>query len=198
MIDKKITTLIGKAIREGKYLNITYQNKSGEITPFWISIQDINEKDELRVNMFNVTKDDPIRDSKIFISAIQTAEILKFSRYDVPEKLIKKLDEDESLQIYEFDRYNNNILNYYLECYKANKDPFLYKAHLIPGVDLTELAKKNPYQLTDEHQKQIIKDIYHNDYNKYYDYELVISEFSIDLPSKGKFCLLYTSPSPRD
>jgi len=191
MIDKKITTLIGKAIREGKYLNITYQNKSGEITPFWISIQDINEKDELRVNMFNVTKDDPIRDSKIFISAIQTAEILKFSRYDVPEKLIKKLDEDESLQIYEFDRYNNNILNYYLECYKANKDPFLYKAHLIPGVDLTELAKKNPYQLTDEHQKQIIKDIYHNDYKKYYDYELVISEFSIDLPSKGKFVIAY-------
>jgi hypothetical protein len=191
MIDKKISTLIGKAIREGKYLNITYKNKSGEITPFWISILDINKKDELRVDMFNVTKDDPIRDAKIFISGIQTAEILKFSHYDVPEKLIKKLDEDESLQIYEFDRYDNNILNYYLECYKANKDPFLYKAHLIPGVDLTELAKKNPYQLTDEQQKQIIKDIYHNDYNKYYDYELAISEFSIDLHSKGKFVIAY-------
>ncbi|WP_339815262.1 AAA domain-containing protein [uncultured Imperialibacter sp.] len=191
MLDKKITTLIGKAIREGKYLNITYQNKSGEITPFWISILDINERDELRVNMFNVTKDDPIRDSKIFISAIQTAEILKFSHYNVPEKLIRRLDEDESLQMYEFDRYDNNILNYYLECYKANKDPFLYKAHLIPGVDLTELAIKNPYQLSDELQKQIIKDIYHNDYNKYYDYELAISEFSIDIRSKGKFVIAF-------
>ena len=139
MIDKKITTLIGKAIREGKYLNITYKNKSGEITPFWISILDINEKNELRVNMLNVTKDDPIRDAKIFISGIQTAEILNFSHYDVPEKLLKNLDEDERLQIYEFDRYDNNILNYYLECYKANKDPFLHRAHLIPGLDLTEL-----------------------------------------------------------
>jgi superfamily I DNA and/or RNA helicase len=191
MIDIKITTLFAKAIREGKYLNITYQNKSGEITPFWICILDINEKDELRVNMFNVTKDDPIRDAKIFISGIQAAEILKFSHYDVPEKLIKKLDEDESLQIYEFDRYDNNILNYYLECYKANKDPFLYKAHLIPGVDLTELAKKNPYQLTDEQQEQIIKDIYHNEYHKYNDYVLAISEFSIDLHSKGKFVIAY-------
>jgi hypothetical protein len=109
----------------------------------------------------------------------------------VPEKLIKKLDEDENLQIYEFDRFDNNILNYYVECYKANKDPFLYKAHLIPGVDLTELAKKNPYQLTDEQQKQIIKDIYHNAYNKYYDYKLAISEFSIDLHSKGKFVIAY-------
>lgn len=61
MIDKKITTLIGKAIREGKYLNITYKNRSGEITPFWISILDINANDELSVNMFNVTKDEPIR-----------------------------------------------------------------------------------------------------------------------------------------
>lgn len=191
MMDKNITTLIGKAIREGKYLNITYKNKSGEITPFWIGILDINEKGELWVNMFNVTKEDPIRDAKIFISSIQTVEILKFSHYEVSENLIKKLDEDERLQVYEFDRYDNNILNYYLECYKANKDPFLYKAHLIPGVDLAELTQKNPYQLTGEQQKQIIKEIYHNDYNKYHDYELAISEFSIDLHSKGKFVIAY-------
>tara|TARA_R110002020_G_scaffold61545_6_gene165533 strand:- start:9431 stop:12454 length:3024 start_codon:yes stop_codon:yes gene_type:complete len=191
MIDKKITALIGKAIREGKYLNITYQNKSGEITPFWICILDINAKDELRVNMFNVTKDVPLLDKKIFISSIQSADILKFSHCDVSEKLIKKLDEDDSLQVYEFDLYDNNILNYYLECYKANKDPFLHKAHLIQGVDLTELAKENPYPLTDEQQKKIIKDIYHNDYRKYYEYELAISEFSIDLPSKGKFVIAY-------
>lgn len=191
MIDKKITSLIGKAIREGKYLNITYKNKSGEITPFWISIFDINAKDELKVNMFNVTKDEPLLNKKIFISSIQSAEILKFSHCESSDKLIKKLDEDESLQAYEFDRYDNNLLNYYLECYKANKDPFLYKAHLIRGLDLTELAKQNPYPLTDEQQKQIIKDIYHNDYRKYYEYELAISEFSIDLPSKGKFVIAY-------
>jgi superfamily I DNA and/or RNA helicase len=191
MIDKKITVLIGKAIREGKYLSITYKNKNGEITPFWISIFDINEKDELLVNIFNVTKEVPIRDGKIYISRIQTAEILKFSHYDVPEKLNKKLNEDERLQVYEFDRYDNNILNYFLECYKANKDPFLYKAILIQGIDLTELAKKNPYQLTEEQQKQIIKDLYHNDYKKYYDYDLALSEFSIDVRSKGKFVIAY-------
>ncbi|RAI93850.1 DEAD/DEAH box helicase [Algoriphagus yeomjeoni] len=191
MIDKKITSLIGKAIREGKYLNITYKNKEGNITPFWVSILDINSKAVLQVNMFNVTKDEPLLNKKIFISSIQSAEILKFSHCESSDKLIKKLDEDESLQAYEFDRYDNNILNYYLECYKANKDPFLHKAHLIQGLDLTELAKENPYPLTDEQQKQIIKDIYHNDYRKYYEYELAISEFSIDLPSKGKFVIAY-------
>ncbi len=191
MIDKKNIALIGKAIREGKYLNITYKNKKREITPFWISIRDINAKDELWVDMFNVTKDDPILNAKISISGIQSAEILKFSHYNVPEKLIKKLDEDESLQIYEFDGYDNNILNYYLECYKANKDPFLHKTHLIQGLDLTELVKRNPYQLTDEQQKQIIKEIYSNDYNTFYDYELALCEFSIDLFSRGKFVIAY-------
>ncbi|MEQ1797878.1 MAG: hypothetical protein ABL872_07990, partial [Lacibacter sp.] len=107
MSDKNTIVLIGKAIREGKYLSIKYKNKTGDITPFWISILDINANNELRVNMFNVTKDEPLLDRKIFISSILKAEILKFSHYDVSEELLKKIDEDESLQKYEFDRYDN-------------------------------------------------------------------------------------------
>jgi len=166
MIKKSITELIGKAIREGKYLNITYKNKNGAITPFWIGILDINANDELLVNMFNVTKDEPILEAKIFISSIKTAEILKFSHYDVSDELIKKIDEDESLEEYEFDRYDNNVLNYYLECYKANHDPFLHKLHLIQNIDLDELINQNPYQLNDHQQKNLIKEIYHNDYKR--------------------------------
>lgn len=191
MIDKKITALIGKAIREGKYLNITYKNKNEGITSFWISILDISANDELFVNQFNVTKDEPLLNKKIFISSIQTVEILKFSHYDVSDTLIKKIDEDKSLEKYDFDRYNNNILNYYLECYKANNDPFLHKQHLIPNMDLSELIDQNPYQLTDEQQKHIIKEIYNNDYNTFYDYELALCEFSIDLVSRGKFVVAF-------
>ena len=173
MTHNNITVLLGQAIREGKYLNITYKNQNGEITPFWICILDINANDELYVNMFNVTKDDPIYNAKIFISSIQTAEILRFSHYDVSDKLIKKIDEDESLQKYDFDRYDNNVLNYYLECYKANNDPFLHKTHLIPNLDISELKNQNPYHLTDKQQNHIIKEIYNNEYNTFYDYELV-------------------------
>lgn len=191
MIDKNITVLIGKAIREGKYLNITYRNKNGDTTAFWISILDINAKDEIWVNMFNVTKDDPILNKKIFISGIQSAEILRFSQYDVPESLIKKLEYDESLDVYDFYRYDDNILNYYLECYKANNDPFLHKGHLIPGIDLAELVSHTPYYLSVEQQKTLIKEIYHKDYKAFFDYQLVISEFSIDLTSKGKFVVAY-------
>ena len=191
MIDKNIIALIGKAIREAKYLSITYKNTDGEITPFWISILDINAKDELFVNVFNVTKDKPLRDAKIFISKIQKAELLKFSYYDVPEKLVKKIIEDESLQHYQFDNFDSRRLNYYLDCYRANNDPFLHKQHLIPELDLDTLVNQNPFQLTDEQQKRIIREIYHNDYNKYHNYELALNEFSIDLESRGKFVVAY-------
>ncbi|MFY8037626.1 MAG: DNA helicase, partial [Cyclobacteriaceae bacterium] len=191
MIDNKVAVLIGKAIREGKYLNISYKNKSGEITLFWISILDIRAKDELLVNIFNVTKDDPILNAKIYVSGIQSAEILKFSHYDVPENLIRRLEEDESLQMYDGSRYSVRILNYYLECYKANKDPFLHKTHLISGVDLSVFENEHSYSLTGEQQKQIIKEVYQNDFNKYYDYELALSEFSIDILSKGKFVVAF-------
>jgi len=183
--------LIGKAIREGKYLNITYKNKNDEINPFWISILDINANGELFVNMFNVTKDEPILNAKIFISSIQNVEILKFSHYQVSEKLIKKLDEDKSLDKYDFYRFDNNVLNYYLECYKANSDPFLHQQHLIQNLEIKELIKKTPYQLSDIQQKQILKEIYFNDYNRFYNYELAICEFSIDIQSRGKFIVTY-------
>lgn len=187
MINKSITALIGKAIREGKYLSITYKNKSDEITRYWISILGINANDELKVNMFNVTKDTPILDAKIYISSIQSAEILKFSQYDVADELIKQLDEDESLSKYQFDRFDNDILNYYLECYKANNDPFLHKSHMIPGLDFTILLKQSPYYLNERQQHHIIKKVYNNDYNTYYEYELAFCEFSIDLETRGKF-----------
>jgi hypothetical protein len=191
MANNNIAVLIGKAIREGKYLNIGYKNSRGEHTQFWISILDIPATDMLRVNMFNVTKDDPIFDAKIFVPGIQSAELLKFSHYEVPENLIRRLEEDEGLQLYNVTRFDHSLLNYYLECYKANKDPFLHKTHLITGLDLTTFQNTNPYPLTGEQQKQIIKEVYQNNYNKYYDYELALSEFSIDLASKGKFVVAF-------
>lgn len=191
MLVNNIIIQIGKSIREGKYLDIVYKNQNEEITRFWISILDINANGELRVNIFNVTKDEPLYDRKIFISSIVKAEILKFSHYEVSEKLIKKINEDESLHKYEFDRFDAKVLSYYLECYKSNKDPFLYQQHLIPSVDLTSFEANKTYKLTDEQQRHIIKDIYHNNYDKYHDYQLALCEFSIDLLGKGKFVVAY-------
>ena len=78
-----------------------------------------------------------------------------------------------------------------MECYKANSDPFLHKQHLIQNLDLENLIENNPYKLSSTQQKQIIKEIYANDYNKFYEYELALCDFSIDIESKGKFVITY-------
>jgi superfamily I DNA and/or RNA helicase len=191
MTKDDIKKVLVKAIREGKYLKITYLNQYNENSSYWICILDVLSNGDLKVNMFNVTKDDPAVNAKIFLEKIQTAEILPFTIYDVPEGLINKLNEDDKLLGCSVDQFDNNILNYYLECYKSNIDPFLYKNHLISGIDVSELANKHPFQLSDEQLKQFVKDIYHNDYKKYYSYELAICELSIDLRVKDKFVVAY-------
>ena len=190
-INKKVIHKIGEAIRGGKYLSIYYKNKQEEIRHFWICILDLNNRGQMVVDMFNVNKDEPILQTTLYLAAIQSAEILKFSHYDVPEQLIKKLQEDESLHVYEFERYDNAILNYYLECYKANSDPFLHQAYLLPEIDLTELLQHSPFQLSLAQQQYLLKEIYHNEYNKFQEYKLALSEFSIDMGSKGKFVVAY-------
>ena len=48
---------ISKALKEGKWLDISYINKKGETTYYWIAIKDIDfEKKSFNVLMFNDSK----------------------------------------------------------------------------------------------------------------------------------------------
>ena len=48
---------ICKAIKEAKWLEITYQNKQSETTSYWIAIKDIDpETRKFKVVMFNGSK----------------------------------------------------------------------------------------------------------------------------------------------
>jgi hypothetical protein len=189
-MNKKIQWLIGKAIREAKYLEIKYLNKKDETKYFWICIYDVTGTGKIKVKGFNVAKEGHI-ETELEISKIQSAEILRFSTYEVPEGLVEKLENDESLSEFEFSRYKHSLLNYYLECYKANHDPFLHRAHLIDGVDLSIFKSNTEYELKAAQFNKIIQDIYHKDYNRYYEYDLAISEFAIDVRSKGKYVVAF-------
>ncbi|MCA0427440.1 MAG: DNA2/NAM7 family helicase [Bacteroidetes bacterium] len=191
MASYSIGALVGKAVREGRYLAITYKNQENIITPFWIRILDILPNDRLKVDMFNVTKEEPLLNKKIYFSRIQSAEVLRFSHYEPGPYLLKKLESDPSLEPYGLHVNHNRILTYYLECYRANCDPFLYQQYLIPGIDLHTLQATNPYVLDSAQQKKLIAEIYQNDYPRYQDYELALCEFSIDLESRGKFVVAY-------
>ncbi len=185
---------ISKAIREGKWLNISYINQNNENTFYWIAIKDIDfDTKRLLVFMFNDKKSMNTYTVWIYFDNIKNADVIDFSSYDVSEKLINKIENNLSkCQWLNYDHFDHNILNYYADCSVLDNDPCQKEYSTIPGIDLKTLRKEKNYALNDEQIKQIIADIYHYDIKKSKSsfYTLAINCFSID-EGKNKFVICY-------
>jgi len=185
---------ISKAIKEGKWLNISYINKNDENTFYWIAIKDIDfDSKKFYVSMFNDKKSMNTFDTWIYFENIQNAEVIEFSSYDVPDNLINKIEKNlNKCRWLNYDHFNHNILNYYTECNVLDNDPSQKEYSTIPGIDLSALRKNKIFELTDDQAKKIIADIYHYDIknigNSYY--TLAVNCFSID-EGKNKFVICY-------
>lgn len=185
---------ISKAIREGKWLEISYLNKSNDNTHYWIAVKDIVfETKQLFVSIFNYSKSMETIDTLIYFDKIQSAKIINFSAYDVPNKLIDKIENNLSKCAWlNYDHFNHNILNYYIECNKLDRDPSQKEYACIPGIDLRLLRKNKFFLLSDEQAKLFIKDVYHYDINSISGsfYTLAINVLSID-EGKNKYVICY-------
>ncbi|MBO5930661.1 MAG: AAA family ATPase [Clostridia bacterium] len=189
---------ICKAIKESKWLEITYQNKQNETTSYWIAIKDIDTKTRrFKVDMFNSSKSMDAIESVIEFDRIKSANVLNFCTYEGADKLVEKIESNlDKYQWMNYDRFNHNVLNYYIECNTLDGDPSQKEYALIDGVDLSILRKNKSYKLNDEQMGQIIKQIYHYDVKKasHSHYSLVINCFSID-SGKSKFVIAYYNVS---
>ena len=185
---------VSKAIKEGKWLNISYINKDNENTFYWIAIKDINfDTKKLFVSIFNDKKSMKTIETWISFDNIQNADVIDFSSYDVSEDLINKIEKNlEKCSWLNYDHFNYNILNYYIECNILDCDPSQKEYAVIPGIDLDKLKSNKQLLLTDDQAARIISDIYHYDIkntsNTYY--TLAVNCFSID-EGKNKFVICY-------
>ena len=185
---------LSKAIKEGKWLNISYINKNDENTFYWIAIKDIDfNRKSFYVSMFNDKKSMNSFDTWIYFESIQSAEVIDFTSYDVPDTLINKIENNLSQCAWlNYDHFNHNILNYYAECNILDSDPAQKEYTTIPGIDLSVLRKHKTFKLSDDQAKKIIADIYHYDLknggNIYY--SLALNCFSID-EGKNKYVMAY-------
>lgn len=191
---ENIGTKISKAIKEGKWLSISYVNKNNENTFYWIAIQDINfELQSFSVTMFNEKKSLNTFDTWISFDGIKSAEVIDFSSYDVPEGLIEKIEKNlDKCRWLGYDNFDHNILNYYIECNVLDSDPSQKEYMPIEGIDLKILRKEKEYKLSDEQVNKIVADIYHYDLrnNGSTCCTLAINCFSID-EGKNKFVICY-------
>lgn len=186
--------IISKAIKEGKWLSISYTNQGKETTSFWIAINDIdfNQK-KFKIHMFNESKSLNVIETWISFDGISEAKIIDFSSYDVPDGLIRKIENNLSKCAWlNYDRFNHNILNYYQDCFALDNDPFQKDYAFVTGIDLKTLRSKHEYILYEQQIKQLIRNIYYYDINKVGNsfYTLAINCLSID-DGKKKYVVCY-------
>ena len=114
---KNIELVISEGIKTGKWIDISYKNTKDEITYYWIAINDIDLKNKiLNVYIFNEQKSLSTLEAKIKFDNIQSAKILEFTTYDVPNELIYKIEQNrEEAKWLKYESFNNNILKYFLK-----------------------------------------------------------------------------------
>ena len=165
----EIVLTISESIKTGKWLDISYKNKQGEITYYWIAIQDIDLKNKILIcKIFNDHKSFDCLDAYIRVNNILSAQILDFTTYDVPEQLLNKLEKHkEDAKWLKYETFNNNILRYYKKCNELDNDPCQKESFLLEGIDKTILLKEKQIILNEDQARIIIN------YIKNYDESLL-------------------------
>lgn len=173
---------IAKGIKEGKWIDINYHNKNGENTQFWVAIKDIEPiKRKLTVSIFNISKSLNCLETVISYDSIVSASVLDLTTYDINDKLIDKIE--NNLNAYSwlnYDKFSNNILNYYKECVELDCDPVQTNYSLVDGVDYKKLLDNKSYNLNENQIKQISFLIKHLKEVDNSSFTLALNECSID------------------
>ncbi len=153
-----IVLVISESIKKGKWLDISYKNKDGEITYYWIAIKDINLKNKtLDVTMFNDNKSLDDLDATIKFEGILSAKILEFTTYEVPQELIDKIEQNpEDAEWLKFETFNNNILRYYFKCNELDNDPYQKDSFLLKGIDKSILLRDRQIELDEQQERQVL------------------------------------------
>ena len=186
-----IKNSIYQSIIHSKWLDISYGNKKGETSFYYIGIKNIDiTKGTLICDLFNQFKsNETINDALIYINEIKSASILEHSYYETPEGLIERVTKDKRIGDYlEVVNFDNNILRYLSNCYRLDNDPFLKEEVMIDGIDMHTLLKNSKYQLDDNQFKKLLDNVFgkkREEAEKINRYQtLAINKFSIDINDK--------------
>ncbi|MBQ9457199.1 MAG: hypothetical protein IJU64_01665 [Bacilli bacterium] len=186
---------IYQAILHRKWLDISYLNRKGETTYYYIGIKGIDIKTgKVICDIFNPGKNNRVlegrrnQDTFIFIDQIKTASVLSQSYYETPSSLMEKLNQkvfDEYLEVVNFD---NNILRYLSDCYRLDNDPFISDSAMLDDVDCHRLEQEGKYQLNDRQFDTILDFVFRKSrreaekINRFQ--TLAINRLSIDIDDK--------------
>jgi len=141
------------AIKNGKWLNILYNNGK-EITKFYVAILDFDIEDNaLYVNMFNLSKSNEVlkknsgSDSdgiKINVDKIISCSVLHHIIYETPKNLIEKLKSNElSKNWMNTSSGEKRIFDYYIQCLRYDVSPIVDRVFSLNKIDKSIFKKSH-------------------------------------------------------
>ncbi len=153
-----ITRNLFRAIHEGKWLSIEYKNKNGEVTKYWIGVEDICMADRsLHVSGLHLAKYTLGDFPRIYIDSILSAGVIEGSWHPINQKLVDdiRLHPEAYKDLFEHPA-NFKILNYLADCSRLDTTPYQKDYALIPGLD-GEQVESGVYHLKPEQYRDIIR-----------------------------------------
>lgn len=157
-----ITRHIFQAIHEGKWLSIEYKNKNGELTKYWIGIQDLCAADRsLHVTGLHLAKCTLGDFPKIYIDSIRSSSVVEGSYHPVNQELVEDIRlRPENYKDLFHHPANFKILSYLADCSRLDTTPYRKEYELIPGLD-GEQAESGVCRLSEEQYREIIRRFQH-------------------------------------
>ncbi|ERJ11902.1 AAA domain-containing protein [Haloplasma contractile] len=157
---------ISKAIKEGKWLTVEYQNEKGD-TRFWCAIKDIHPKyKKFEVEMFNhemYERDHNkgyMASATVYFNKFKSVRVIEETTYEKPEYLIDKIINNyEQFRWLDFYMIEEKVLNYYETCYKEDSQLYERKYTELSGLDTDSFKRDNNIKLNNDQFKNVVKHI---------------------------------------
>lgn len=196
----EISKAIFRAIHEGKWLQIEYQNKEEKTTKFWIGILDLNiRKRTLSVDGLHIVQMSRDTYNVLYIDSIRSASVIEGSYQAKNETLIQDIKYNPEKYEGLFGNVANlKILNYLAECNRLDTVPYQTNYDLLHFFDEDKLQEqalvKGVFSLSQEQYRALIKQftVDLSQKNKIKSIELALNTLSVHLPKeKGLYVLAY-------
>ena len=188
---------IFKAIHEGKWLNIEYRNRDGQVTKYWIGIRDLNAKKRtLAVEGLHLGRFTTDSYDWIYIDSILSSQIVEGSYCPVNRRLVEDIHQNPEKYKTLFDHVANlKILTYLEMCHRMDGVPYRADFALVRFLD-RESFSGDTYRLSEEQFRTIVKYFqYKMDKGERRDGKLVMQQLAMNVLSiyteKGLYVLAY-------
>lgn len=151
---------IFKGIYKGKWVEIEYRNKAGEVTCYWIGIKDIDAgRQMLLADGFNVATHQ-LAQLKLYYRSIVETNLVEGSCYPRNDELISRIQMHPREYDFIFRNVSNlKLLDYYSDCSRLDSTPYTVNYRLIRELDL-ECIGDGAYHLSEEQFSALVRDFH--------------------------------------